>query len=45
VNFFEAVTQIRRKMGLILPIQSDIEWQCRKIINDNREVFDALAQS
>ena len=43
MNFFEAVTEIRRKMGFIYPTKSDTEWLCRKIVNDNREVFDALA--
>jgi NTP pyrophosphatase (non-canonical NTP hydrolase) len=40
----EACTQIRRKLGFINPnSKEDIEWMCRKIIEENKEVFDALA--
>ena len=45
VNLHEAVTEVRRKMGIILPTESDTRWLCTKIINDNREVFDALAKT
>lgn len=45
MNFLEAVTEVRRKMGIILPTESDTRWLCVKIVNDNREVFDALAKS
>ena len=45
MNLFKAVTEVRRKMGLIYPTQSDTEWLCRKIVSDNRKVFDELAKS
>lgn len=45
MNFLEAVTEVRRKMGFVGFSRADIEWQCRKIVNDNREVFDSLAKS
>ena len=43
MNLFEAITEVRRKMGFIFINQSDTEWLCRKIVNDNRKVFDSLA--
>jgi hypothetical protein len=43
MKFLEAVTEVRRRMGFITMSKGDVEWMCRKIINDNREVFDALA--
>lgn len=45
MKFLEAVTEVRRKMGFVGFNRADIEWQTRKIINDNRGVFDALAKS
>jgi hypothetical protein len=44
MRFVDALNEVRRKIGVInLNDKSDVEWMCRKIINDNREVFDALA--
>jgi hypothetical protein len=43
MNFIEAFTEVRRRMGFIGFSKSDTEWLCRKIVNDNRKVFDALA--
>lgn len=46
MNFKETITECRRKTGFIKPNdRSDIEWMCNKIINENREVFDALGKS
>ena len=42
MRLFDAVTDVRRKMGLILPIKGDIEWMCRNVVSENREVFDRL---
>lgn len=42
MNFTEAFTEVRRKMGIIYLTASDTEWLCRKIVNGNREVFDSL---
>jgi NTP pyrophosphatase (non-canonical NTP hydrolase) len=44
MNVKEASNEVRRKLGFINPnSKSDIEWMCRKIIEENKEVFDALA--
>jgi len=46
MNFFEALTEVRRKLGFIFPNSgADIEWVCREVVNGNRGVFDALAES
>lgn len=41
----EAFHEVRRKLGFILPIESDIVWKCNKVVSENREVFDRLARS
>ena len=43
MNFTQAMNEVRRKMGFILPTKEDIEWKTKRIIEENREVFDALA--
>jgi len=44
MNIREACIETRRKLGFINPnSKSDIEWMCRKIIEEHKEVFDALA--
>ena len=45
MKFFEAFTQVRRQMGIILNTESDVRWMCTKIVNDNRKVFDSLGKS
>lgn len=40
----EAVTEIRRRLGLLNPYdEGDIVWFCERIVRENKEVFDALA--
>lgn len=43
MNFIEVLTQVRRQFGIITLSKGDIEWLCRKIIKENKEVFEALA--
>jgi hypothetical protein len=46
MNFFESLIETRRRMGIINPFdRADLEWCCRKIINENKKVFDELAKS
>ena len=42
MKFWDAVTEVRRKMGILLQTKGDIEWICRKVVSENREVFDRL---
>ena len=43
MKVFDAITEVRRKIGIIFPNnKEDIEWMCKKIVVDNKEVFDKL---
>lgn len=45
MKFREAVTEVRRKIGIIyLNNKEDFEWLLRKDIEKNKELFDALAK-
>ena len=38
-----AITEVRRKIGIIFPDnKGDIEWICRKVISQNKKVFEGL---
>jgi hypothetical protein len=44
MNLYDALNEVRRKIGVINPNnKEDLEWAVRKLINENRKVFDALA--
>ena len=46
MNLCDAFNMVRRKMGVILPYsKGDLEWYTRKVIGENRMVFDRLAKS
>jgi len=46
MNFVEAITHVRRKLGLIFPWrEDDLEYFTKKIVSENQEVFDRLAKS
>jgi hypothetical protein len=45
MNLFDAITEVRRRMGIIFMTKGDIEWIAKKFINENREVFDKLSKS
>ncbi len=42
MKFFEALTEVRRKMGIILRTESDMIWLCNKVVRENKKVFDSL---
>jgi hypothetical protein len=42
VKFLEALNLVRRRLGLLLPVMSDVVWLCQKFVADNREVFEEL---
>ena len=43
MNLLEAITEVRRKLGIVLPIESDMIWLCEKVVRENKKVFDALS--
>jgi NTP pyrophosphatase (non-canonical NTP hydrolase) len=46
MNLRDGVSEVRRKIGVLRPNnKADIEWLCRKIVEENREVFDRLAKT
>jgi hypothetical protein len=46
MRFFEAVTEVRRRLGFVFPFfaEGDAEWLANKIVSENRAVFDRLAK-
>ena len=38
----EAITEVRRKLGIITTSKDDTTWLCNKIVSENKEVFDKL---
>jgi len=45
MRFVDALTEVRRKMGILFLNRSDIEYLCRKVVSENQEVFDRLGKS
>ena len=46
MKFLDALTEVRRKIGVIKPYdKADLYWMCDKIVRENKKVFDALAGS
>jgi hypothetical protein len=42
MKFFDAVTEVRRRMGIIFLDESDFEWAMRQCVKKNKKVFDSL---
>ena len=46
MNLCDALNEVRRKLGFINYFdRADLEWACRRVIGENRGVFDRLAKS
>lgn len=45
MKFFEAITEVRRRLGIVFLKQSDVEWLAKNCIRKNKKVFDELGRN